>query len=78
VVFDLAAGGFATIIDAEFGTTIPGVLACGDVTGYVGPVRAEAAGRAAGALLGRMLGKGDTTKGDTTKGDTLKGATPRR
>jgi sarcosine oxidase subunit alpha len=57
VVFDLAAGGFATIIDAGFGTTIPGVLACGDVTGYVGPARAEAAGRAAGALLGRALGR---------------------
>jgi sarcosine oxidase subunit alpha len=85
VAFDLAAGGFAAIIDAEFGTTIPGVLACGDVTGYVGPARAEVAGRAAGALLGRALGRmlghgqtnGDTTKGDTTKGDKLTGATPR-
>jgi sarcosine oxidase subunit alpha len=63
VLFDRARGGFATVIDAEFGTTIPGVLACGDVTGYVGPARAEAAGRAAGAALGRALGHGQTPKG---------------
>jgi sarcosine oxidase subunit alpha len=71
VLFDLARGGFATIIDAEFGTTIPGVLACGDVTGYVGPARAEAEGRAAGALLGRKLGR------MLGRGQTPKGATPR-
>jgi sarcosine oxidase subunit alpha len=51
-----SGGGFATTVDAQFRTTAPGVYACGDVTGYVGPERAARAGQAAGAAVARSLG----------------------
>jgi sarcosine oxidase subunit alpha len=48
VVLDPARGGFAVTVDDGARTTAAGVLACGDVTGYVGPRAAAAAGAAAG------------------------------
>jgi sarcosine oxidase, subunit alpha len=50
---DPAAGGFAVVVDEDGRTSVPGVLACGDVTGYVGPERAAAHGARVGAVAAR-------------------------
>jgi thioredoxin reductase len=42
-------GGFRVVVDRDGRTTIPGVWACGDVTGYLGPVAAAADGARVGA-----------------------------
>jgi NADPH-dependent 2,4-dienoyl-CoA reductase/sulfur reductase-like enzyme len=49
-VLDPARGGFRVIIDRDGHTTAPGVLACGDVAGYVGPAAAARAGAHTGAI----------------------------
>ncbi len=48
VLFDEGGGGFGAKIDDRFQTTVPGVFAVGDVTGYLGPQAAERAGTRAG------------------------------
>jgi len=40
VVLDPAAGGFRVVVDEHGRTSTPGVWACGDVTGYLGPAPA--------------------------------------
>jgi sarcosine oxidase, subunit alpha len=50
---DPAAGGFAVVVDETGHTNVPGVLACGDVTGFVGPARATAHGARVGAIAAR-------------------------
>jgi sarcosine oxidase subunit alpha len=53
VTLDAAAGGFRIVVDALGRTTTPGVWACGDVTGYMGPARAaEDGARVAAHVLG--------------------------
>ena len=54
VHLDPARGGFAVEID-DFATTVPGVYAAGDVTGYVGPAQAATAGAAAGQAVAAAL-----------------------
>jgi thioredoxin reductase len=49
VVLDPGAGGFRVVIDDDGRTTTPGVWACGDVCGYVGPAAAAAHGARVGA-----------------------------
>ncbi|MBX3161422.1 MAG: (2Fe-2S)-binding protein [Deltaproteobacteria bacterium] len=49
VVLDPPAGGFRIVVDADGRTTAPGVWACGDVTGYLGPAAAAADGARVGA-----------------------------
>lgn len=49
VVLDPPAGGFRIVIDADGRTTTPGVWACGDVCGYLGPTEAAAHGARVGA-----------------------------
>jgi len=49
VVLDPPAGGFRIVVDADGRTTTPGVWACGDVCGYVGPAAAAAEGARVGA-----------------------------
>jgi sarcosine oxidase subunit alpha len=44
VVLDANAGGFRIVVDERGRTTTPGVWACGDVTGYLGPTGAAADG----------------------------------
>jgi sarcosine oxidase subunit alpha len=56
VRFEPARGGFVARVDARFSTGANGVFACGDVTGYVGPDAAAAAGAAAGRALAATLG----------------------
>jgi sarcosine oxidase subunit alpha len=56
-LLDPARGGFAVEVDAAFATAAPGVFACGDVTGYVGPEAARAAGEAAGRALAATLAR---------------------
>jgi sarcosine oxidase subunit alpha len=41
-------GGFAVVVDDAGRTSVPGVLACGDVTGYLGPARAAEHGARVG------------------------------
>lgn len=49
VRFCAARGGFAVTCTGDGQTDVPGVFACGDVTGYVGPEAATDAGQRAGA-----------------------------
>jgi sarcosine oxidase subunit alpha len=49
VVLDPPRGGFRIVVDADGRTTTPGVWACGDVCGYVGPAAAAAEGARVGA-----------------------------
>jgi len=49
VVLDPAAGGFRVVVDEHGRTTTPGVWACGDVCGYLGPAAAAADGARVGA-----------------------------
>lgn len=49
VVLDPPAGGFRIVVDADGRTTTPGVWACGDVCGYIGPAAAAADGARVGA-----------------------------
>jgi sarcosine oxidase subunit alpha len=51
VVLDPDAGGFRVVVDDDGRTTTPGVWACGDVTGYVGPAAAAEQGARIGALV---------------------------
>jgi sarcosine oxidase subunit alpha len=46
-------GGFAVVVDEQGRTNVPGVFACGDVTGHVGPDRATEHG----TLVGRAAAK---------------------
>jgi hypothetical protein len=55
VAFDAARGGFATVVDDRHATAVPGVFACGDVTGFAGTAAAERAGAAAGRALASTL-----------------------
>jgi sarcosine oxidase subunit alpha len=48
-----SAGGFAVVVDEDGRTHAPGVFACGDVTGFVGPLRAAELGARAGAAAAR-------------------------
>jgi thioredoxin reductase len=50
-----ARGGFVALVDAAHQTSTRGVFACGDVTGYLGPDEAVAAGTAAGRALASTL-----------------------
>ncbi len=56
VRFEPARGGFVALVDETYATSAPAVFACGDVTGYVGPDAAAAAGAAAGRALAATLG----------------------
>jgi carboxyl-terminal processing protease len=58
VAFDGAAGGFAVVVDRDLATCVPGVFACGDVTGYAGTTAAEARGAAAGRAIAASLAAG--------------------
>ena len=51
VLLDAAAGGFRVVIDDDGRTSTPGVWACGDVTGYLGPAAAAAHGARIGARV---------------------------
>jgi sarcosine oxidase, subunit alpha len=55
VTFDLGRGGFAVDVGADHATRAPGVYACGDVTGYLGPEAARRAGAAAGRAVAASL-----------------------
>jgi len=55
VAFDAARGGFAAVVDRRGATAVPGVFACGDVTGFAGTAAAERAGAAAGRALAATL-----------------------
>jgi sarcosine oxidase subunit alpha len=48
VVLDPPAGGFRVVVDEHGRTSAPGVWACGDVTGYVGPAAAAEQGARVG------------------------------
>jgi sarcosine oxidase subunit alpha len=48
-----AGGGFACVVDGDGRTRTPGVLACGDVTGFVGPEAAAAHGARVGEAAAR-------------------------
>jgi sarcosine oxidase subunit alpha len=49
VVLDPPAGGFRIVVDPDGRTSTPGVWACGDVCGYLGPAAAAADGARVGA-----------------------------
>jgi sarcosine oxidase, subunit alpha len=49
VVLDPPQGGFRVVVDEHGRTTTPGVWACGDVRGYLGPAAAAADGARVGA-----------------------------
>jgi sarcosine oxidase subunit alpha len=51
VVLDAEAGGFRVVVDERGQTTVPGVWACGDVAGYVGPAAAAEQGARIGASV---------------------------
>ena len=55
VQFDPARGGFAARATDDGVTDAPGVFACGDVTGYVGPQHAARAGARAGKAAAAAL-----------------------
>ena len=48
VAFDAARGGFAAVVDERHATDVPGVFACGDVTGFAGTAAADARRRRRG------------------------------
>ena len=54
VVLDPAAGGFRVVVDDHGRTTTPGVWACGDVTGYLGPAAAAADGARVGGNVAAL------------------------
>jgi hypothetical protein len=54
VRFDVDGGGFVVIADSD-GQCLPFVFVAGDVTGYVGPEAAAAAGARVGALVAGTL-----------------------
>ena len=56
VAFEAARGGFAAVVDARGATSVPGVFACGDVTGYAGPEAAARDGAKVGRALAATLG----------------------
>jgi sarcosine oxidase subunit alpha len=49
VALDPAVGGFRVVVDEDGRTSTPGVWACGDVTGYLGPAAAADDGARVGA-----------------------------
>jgi sarcosine oxidase, subunit alpha len=55
VAFEGARGGFAAVVDENHATTVPGVFACGDVTGYAGTAAGEIDGARAGRALAATL-----------------------
>ncbi|MDX2090648.1 MAG: 2Fe-2S iron-sulfur cluster-binding protein [Kofleriaceae bacterium] len=55
VVLDAEAGGFKVVVDARGMTAVPNVWACGDVTGYKGPVAAAADGERVGDAVAGAL-----------------------
>jgi len=55
VAFTHDGGGFAVTTDGRFRTTVSGVFACGDVTGFQGPDAAARAGAAAGREIAQTL-----------------------
>jgi sarcosine oxidase subunit alpha len=57
VRFEPSRGGFVALVDDAFATSAPGVFACGDVTGYLGPDAAAIAGAAAGRALAATLAR---------------------
>lgn len=61
VAFDPARGGFAVVVDRNFRTRAPDVLACGDVTGFAGADAAARAGEAAGRAIAADLAAGAAT-----------------
>ncbi|MFT3699292.1 MAG: 2Fe-2S iron-sulfur cluster-binding protein [Kofleriaceae bacterium] len=52
VVLDPEAGGFRVVVDEHGRTSTPNVWACGDVTGYQGPMIAAEHGARVGAAVG--------------------------
>jgi sarcosine oxidase subunit alpha len=55
VTFTESGGGFAVTVDETFRTSVVGVFACGDVTGFQGPQAAARAGAAAGREIAQTL-----------------------
>ena len=58
VVLDPEAGGFRVVVDGDGLTSTPNVWACGDVTGYCGPVAATAQGARVGQIVVAALSGG--------------------
>ncbi|MCX5743622.1 MAG: FAD-dependent oxidoreductase, partial [Proteobacteria bacterium] len=58
VVLDPARGGFTIVVDADGRTSVPNVYACGDVTGFRGPIAAAETGARVGAWCARELADG--------------------
>jgi sarcosine oxidase subunit alpha len=56
VVLDPDGGGFKIVVDEAGRTSTAGAWACGDVTGYMGPLRAAADGARVGANVAAELG----------------------
>jgi sarcosine oxidase subunit alpha len=56
VTLDPDAGGFRVIVDDQGRTSAPNVWACGDVTGFGGPLRAASDGARVGANASATLG----------------------
>jgi len=55
VAFTERGGGFAVTVDARFRTSVTDIFACGDVTGFQGPLAAARAGAAAGREIAHTL-----------------------